>query len=154
MAFKIEDIKRPAAGSFWTSPSRICLTAEGELCEETDPRARRLLVAAGSQIPAAEAERLGLIGVPSTAFEDGEQGDGAAIADARATDEGLGPDLGGVSVTVGGEGIPGTVEETEPGSLVEDFGSLTKAELAERARERGVDASGTKAEIISRLSGS
>ena len=45
----------------WRSPERICVTADGKLCEETDPAAMRLLVAKGGEIPAAEAAKYGLI---------------------------------------------------------------------------------------------
>lgn len=61
MAFKIEDLRSAPSGAMYVSPERICLTADGELCEETDTRAVTLLVAKGSEIPAAEAAKYGLI---------------------------------------------------------------------------------------------
>ena len=61
MAFKIEELRRLPHGAMYVSPERICVTADGELCEETDSNAVRLLVAEGGQIPAAEAAKYGLI---------------------------------------------------------------------------------------------
>ena len=62
MAFEITELRRPAAGAMWTSPARLCVTADGELCDELDPRAVRLLVSKGGQLPVAEAARYGLVG--------------------------------------------------------------------------------------------
>ena len=39
----------------------------------------------------------------------------------------------------------------EPETETVDLGSLLKAELVEKAEERGIDSSGTKADIIERL---
>lgn len=41
--------------------------------------------------------------------------------------------------------------EPEPETETVDYGSLLKAELVEQADERGIDSSGTKADIIERL---
>lgn len=61
MAFKIEDLRQKSNGAMYVSPVRLCVTANDELCEETDPAAVRLLVAAGSELPVAEARKYGLI---------------------------------------------------------------------------------------------
>lgn len=39
----------------------------------------------------------------------------------------------------------------EPESVTADYGSLLKADLVEQADERGIDSTGTKADIIERL---
>jgi hypothetical protein len=49
----------------WTSPRRLYLTADGHVVEEGDPRAATLLVGAGGELDAAEAERLGLLAPPA-----------------------------------------------------------------------------------------
>lgn len=84
MGFTIEDLRREPAGAMYVSPARICVTADGELCEETDPRAVRLLVAKGCEIPAAEAAQYGLIaGVGTPAPEEPEEAPPSVDTDAQ-----------------------------------------------------------------------
>lgn len=64
MGFEIQELRRAPVGAMYVSPARICVTADGELCDEDDVRAVRLLVAAGGEIPAAEAAQYGLIAEP------------------------------------------------------------------------------------------
>lgn len=65
MALSISDLRKQAQGAEYVSDVRICLTADGRLTTEDDPAAVRLLVAAGSSIPVAEARKYGLIAEPS-----------------------------------------------------------------------------------------
>lgn len=51
------------ATNLWTADRRIYLDAKGAAVEADDPTRQTLLVAQGSTIPLAEAERLGLIEV-------------------------------------------------------------------------------------------
>lgn len=60
----INSLRKQADGAYYVSPVRICITADGELVDELDPRAVTLLVGAGCSIPRAEAEKYGLIGEP------------------------------------------------------------------------------------------
>lgn len=61
MGFTIEKLQRPASGAMYVAPERICVTADGQICDEADPAAVRLLVGKGCEIPAAEAAKYGLI---------------------------------------------------------------------------------------------
>ena len=61
MGLKIEELRRGPEGGMYVSPVRLCVTADGELCDENDPRAVRLLVGQGGSIPAREAAQYGLI---------------------------------------------------------------------------------------------
>lgn len=68
MAFEvIDELKRAAQGNMWTSPERLCLTADDEVVVQEDPRATRLLVGKNCQITKDEARRYGLL------LEDGEK---------------------------------------------------------------------------------
>lgn len=58
---EINTLRKAASGSDYVSDHRICVSADGELVECTDPSAVRLLVGEGGSIPRAEAERYGLI---------------------------------------------------------------------------------------------
>lgn len=80
----------------YVSPIRLGLTAEDELCEDTDVRCVRVLVGAGGSIPAYEAAKYGLIdagpaavlAAASTAIAeaDAEQGSADAPAEAEQTE--------------------------------------------------------------------
>jgi hypothetical protein len=48
-----------------------------------------------------------------------------------------------------GSGAP--ARQAEPETTTVDYGSLLKAELVAQADERGIDSTGTKADIIERL---
>jgi len=61
MALEIKTLRMQAQGAMYVSPARICVTADGELCDENDTRAVRLLVGKGCAIPASEAAQYGLI---------------------------------------------------------------------------------------------
>jgi hypothetical protein len=52
------------------------------------------------------------------------------------------------------EPTPEPTPEPEPESTTADYGALLKAELVEEAEERGLDSSGTRADIIERLEAS
>lgn len=45
----------------YTSDERLYLTAKGEVVKEGDPKATSLLVGAGGQVSAADAEKYGLL---------------------------------------------------------------------------------------------
>jgi len=123
----------------YTSPARICVSADGELCDETDPRAVRLLVAEGGQIPASEAAKYGLIdGGPQA-----EAGAAEAGADREAS-----PGSAAAAGDVHGHGAPG-----KPAAEETPLRDLTAGELREHAQALGLDLSSraTKAEIIAAL---
>ena len=61
MALNIEDLRKQRRGAMYTSPQRLCATADGELCECDDPEAVKLVVGEGCEIPNAEAAKYGLI---------------------------------------------------------------------------------------------
>jgi hypothetical protein len=61
MALNIEELRKPRDGAMYVSPERLCLTADGELCSEDDPKAVKLLVGKGGEISTAEATKYGLI---------------------------------------------------------------------------------------------
>ncbi len=61
MSFEIARLRKPAEGAMYVSDERLCVTADGEITGEDDPRAVRLLVAKGGSIPATEAAEYGLI---------------------------------------------------------------------------------------------
>lgn len=61
---KINELRREPEGAMYVAPARLCVTADGEVCSQDDPRAVRLLVAEGCSIPASEAAQYGLIGSP------------------------------------------------------------------------------------------
>lgn len=63
----IDEVKRAAEGTMWTSPERLCVTADGRVTSQDDPEAVRLLVAKGGQIPADEARKYGLVIEPGEA---------------------------------------------------------------------------------------
>jgi len=107
MAFTIEELRRPPSGAMYVSPERICVSADGELCDEADPRAVRLLVAKGCEIPAAEAAKYGLIADASASNNDtpGREPGAPEAADASA---------GEASAAEGGEGDDGQRDEEKP----------------------------------------
>ena len=57
------------ASNMWTSDRRIYLTKDGKPVEAGDPNAAQLLVAAGGQIPLADAEKYGLVTVTPAVIE-------------------------------------------------------------------------------------
>jgi len=61
VTLEINELRQKATGGMYVSPERICVTADGVICDEQDPRAVRLLVGKGGSIPATEAARYGLI---------------------------------------------------------------------------------------------
>jgi hypothetical protein len=61
MALNIEELRKPRDGAMYVSPERLCLTADGELCSEDDPKAVKLLVGKGGEISTADATKYGLI---------------------------------------------------------------------------------------------
>jgi len=61
MGFTIKELQRAPSGAMYVSPERIYVTADGEVVDGANPRAVRLLVAKGCEIPAAEAAKYGLI---------------------------------------------------------------------------------------------
>ena len=61
MALEIKDLRRQAQGLHWISPARLCVSADDEVVECTDPKARKLLVGEGGTLPLAVAERYGLV---------------------------------------------------------------------------------------------
>lgn len=61
MALNIDTLRKAAEGAMYVSPVRLGLTADGELCEDTDVKCVKLLVGAGGSIPAVEAAKYGLI---------------------------------------------------------------------------------------------
>lgn len=61
MALRIEELRQRRAGPAYRSPVRLAVTADGELVEDTDPRAAFLLVGAGGEIPWDLAARYGLV---------------------------------------------------------------------------------------------
>lgn len=63
MGFAI-DLQREPEGAFYVAPERLCVTADGEVTDQDDPLAVRLLVGKGGQLPIAEARRYGLIAEP------------------------------------------------------------------------------------------
>ena len=65
MGLDVNLLRQQARGAMYVAPERICVTADGEVCGEDDPRAVRLLVAKGCEIPAAEAAQYGLIADPA-----------------------------------------------------------------------------------------
>ena len=85
MGWKITELRREPDGAMYTSPARICVTADGELCEETDSNAVRLLVAEGGQIPAAEAAKYGLIAGAEQPMPQPEEAPAASEAPAEET---------------------------------------------------------------------
>lgn len=58
---EIEALRQQRAGAAYQSPARICLTADGELVDCSDPRAATLLVGEGCELPWDVAERYGLV---------------------------------------------------------------------------------------------
>lgn len=79
MALDIKTLRQQAEGPMYTAPETICLTASGEITDELDPAAVKLLVRKGGQITTREAETYGLIGavpaaaVPAPAPDDDEE---------------------------------------------------------------------------------
>lgn len=69
MALDINTLRKAAEGAMYVSPVRLGLTADGELCEDTDERCVTLLVGAGGSIPASEAAKYGLIADASAPAE-------------------------------------------------------------------------------------
>lgn len=69
MALEIHDLRQPANGAFWTSPERLCVTADGRVTDQDDPEAVSLLVAKGGQLPIATARRYGLVAEPGETKE-------------------------------------------------------------------------------------
>ncbi len=68
MAFEvIDELKRAAEGNMWTSPERLCVTADGRVTHQDDPAAVRLLVGKNCQIPRDEARKYGLLLEPGEA---------------------------------------------------------------------------------------
>ena len=60
MIYEAESLRKRLVGGNYISDLRLCLTADGRLCDETDPAAVSLLVAAGGTIPGPQARELGL----------------------------------------------------------------------------------------------
>lgn len=87
MALEIRDLVRPAAGAMYVSPARICVTAEGELVDEDDPRAVTLLVAKGGEIPIDEARQYGLVDDEALAVDPASEIPGT-LEDTDAGDDG------------------------------------------------------------------
>jgi len=85
MAFKIEELRKLPDGAMYVSPERICVSADGELCDETDPHAVRLLVAKGGEIPAAEAAKYGLIARTEQPTPQPEEAPAVSAAPAEET---------------------------------------------------------------------
>lgn len=71
MALKIEELRKAQDGAMYTSPKRLCATADGELCECDDPEAVKLVVGEGCEIPNAEAAKYGLIAGEEPEKEEG-----------------------------------------------------------------------------------
>lgn len=61
MALDINTLRKEKMGAEYISDVRICLTEDGQLVDQDDPRAVRLLVGAGSAIPVSVAAGYGLI---------------------------------------------------------------------------------------------
>ncbi len=61
MALNIDDLRKQRHGAMYTSPQRLCATADGELCECDDVAAVKLVVGEGCEISNAEAAKYGLI---------------------------------------------------------------------------------------------
>jgi len=57
----IDDLKRAAQGNMWTSPARLCVTADGRVVDELHEEAVRLLVGKGGQLTKEDARRYGLL---------------------------------------------------------------------------------------------
>lgn len=151
MALTIEELRKAADGAMYTAPARICVTADDELCEETDPRAARLLVGKGCQIPARVAAHYGLIemgDVHEALEEAGQALDerlGAPVAEeppAAAEDDGE-----------GAEGGQASEDGAEGGDEPETLESLTVAVLLEHAEMLGlhIASRATKREIIAAI---
>lgn len=73
MALEIKNLQQAPVGAMYVATQRICVTSEGELCDEDDERAVRLLVAKGCEIPASEAALYGLIADEPDAAEDEDE---------------------------------------------------------------------------------
>lgn len=84
MTLKIDELRRPPDGAFYTSPARICVTAAGALVECTDPKAARLLVGEGGQIPVDEARLHGLIEEPAAKERRGAENKGRKPVEDKA----------------------------------------------------------------------
>lgn len=54
----------------YTSDERLYLTAKGEVVKEGDPRAASLLVGAGGQLSAEDAEKYGLLAADTGPLDD------------------------------------------------------------------------------------
>jgi len=117
MGLDIKSLQKAAEGALYVSDVRLYVSAEGELVQESDPRAARLLVAAGNSIPAAEAAKYGLIAdaSPSAVL--------AEAASAVASEGGA------------AEASPGPESGQDP------LEGLTKKELLALAAERGITVS-------------
>ncbi len=90
MALKIDDLRKQKHGAMYTSPKRLCATADGELCECDDPAAVKLLVGEGCEIPNAEAAKYGLIaGADEEPKEEGLAALSVAELRDRADDSGV-----------------------------------------------------------------
>ena len=59
--YEPSNLAKPIVGGVYTSDKRLALTADGRICDDTDPEADTLLVGEGGTIPADEARSLGLI---------------------------------------------------------------------------------------------
>ena len=84
MAIKINELRREPEGAMYVAPERLCVTEDGEVCSQEDPRAVRLLVGKGCSIPASEAAQYGLIGSPEI---EAPPADEAGAAGEAATED-------------------------------------------------------------------
>lgn len=101
MALEINELRRRANGARYTSPSRICLTADEppRLVDETDPDAVKLLVGEGCQIPIDEARKYGLV-IDGSEPAGSDSSDAAAAPDASDAAEAPHKPAGGEPTTV------------------------------------------------------
>lgn len=70
MIYNPEDLRKNAVGGDYVSDKRLCLTADGEICDAGDVEARTLLVPEGGTIPGDEARALGLLSPRSRRSEE------------------------------------------------------------------------------------
>lgn len=93
MALRIETLESQVEGNKWVNRTgfRLALTAQGEVVEDTDPRAESLLCGVGGRLSIARARELGLIDAVEEYFGvDGEPsdfGEPAGFMNQRDADE-------------------------------------------------------------------
>ena len=132
MALTIEELRKPKDGAFYKSPRRLCVTADDELVDETDPRAVRLLVGEGGELPTAVAAHYGLIA------DEGESGAESSQDEAQG-----GEDEDDEDADEGDQGAETPISR------------MRKDDLVALAVERGIEGAEdlTVAELRERLSG-